>query len=83
MTDSGRRRLKRFAISTALAIAATIIAGYLIGPVAALVAGVVGFLGTAIAADDELGTCLPFAVFFLIGVMLLLMVFVGTILINS
>jgi O-antigen ligase len=83
MTANGRRRLKRFALSTALAVTAAIAAGLLLGTTAAVVASVVGFLGVAIASDDDLGTCLPLAVFFLIGLALLMIALVGTILVNT
>lgn len=83
VTESGRRRLTRFAVSTAVAIAGTIAAGLLLGPIATLVVGVVGFLGVAIASDDNLGTCLPLAVFFLIGLVLLAMALVAVIKVNT
>lgn len=83
MTGSLRRRFKRFAISSAIAVAATFAAGYLISPLAALLAGVIGILGVAVASDDDLGTCLPLAIFLLIGLTILLMVFVGVILVNT
>ena len=83
MAENGRRRLKRFAISTLVAIAAATAAGFLIGPVAVMVVGVVGFLGVAVASDDNLGTCLPLAVFLLIGLTLLAMALVATIKVNT
>ena len=83
LTTSVRRRLRRFAVSTALAVTATMAAGFLFGPAAALLAGVTGFLGVAVASDDDLGTCLPLAVFFLIGIALLLMALVAAIKVNT
>ena len=83
MTANGRRRLKRFAISTALAVAAATAAGLLLGTTAAVAASVVGFLAVAVASDDDLGTCLPLAVFFLIGLTLLLMALVATIKVHT
>jgi hypothetical protein len=83
MTANGRRRLKRFAISTAIAVAAATAAGLLLGTTAAVVASIAGFLGVAVASDDDLGTCLPLAVFFLIGLTLLIIALVATILVNT
>ena len=83
MTENGKRRLKRFIVSGSVAIAATTSAGFLLGPIATLIVGVIGFLGTAIASDDDLGTCLPLAVFLLIGLALLAMALVVTIKINT
>lgn len=83
MTENGRRRLKRFAASSLIAIAAASAAGFLIGPTVALVVGVVGFLGVAIASDDNLGTCLPLAVFLLIGLALLAMALVAAIKVHT
>ena len=83
MTEDSRRRLKRFAVSTSISIAAAIAAGFLIGPVAAFVVSVVGFLGVAVASDDNLGTCLPLAVFALIGLALLAMALVAAIKVNT
>jgi O-antigen ligase len=83
MTAKGRRRLKRFALSTALAVAAATAAGWLLGTTAAVVTGVVGFLAVAVASDDDLGTCLPLAVFFLIGLALLLIALVAAIKVNT
>jgi len=83
LTGNVRRRLTRFAVSAATAIIVTVATGFLLGPVAALVAGVIGFLGVAVASDDDLGTCLPLAVFFLIGLTLLLMALVATIKVNT
>ena len=83
MTENGRRRLKRFVVSAGVALAATAGAGLLFGPVAVLVVGVVGFLGVAVASDDNLGTCLALAVFLLIGLALLAMALVATIKVNT
>ena len=83
MTENGRRRLRRFAISTSAAVAAAIGAGFLFGSVAAVAVSVVGFLGVAVASDDDLGTCLPLAVFFLIGLTLLLIALVATIKVHT
>lgn len=83
MTENGRRRLKRFAISTSVATAAAIAAGFLLGPTAAFVVGVVGFLGVAVAGDDNLGTCLPLAVFALIGLAVLVMMLVAVIKVHT
>jgi hypothetical protein len=83
MTGNGHPRIRRFAISSVIALIATIAASYLLSPRAALATGVLGFLGVAVASDDKLGTCLPLAVFLLIGLALLLLVFVGTILVNT
>ena len=83
MTEDGRRRLKRFAVSTSISIAAAVAAGFLIGPVAAFVVALVGFLGVAVASDDNLGTCLPLAVFALIGLALLAMALVAAIKVNT
>jgi hypothetical protein len=76
-------RLKRFAYSSLIAISITLIVGTLFGPVATLISGSVGFLGVAIASDDDLGTCLPLAVFFLIALVILVMALVGVVLLNS
>lgn|GEM_PF-4789941 len=78
-----RRRLKRFAVSTIIAITATIITAYLGGATAAFVVDVIGFLAVAVASDDNLGTCLPLAVFILIGLTLLTMALVATIKVNT
>lgn len=83
MTENGRRRLKRFAVSTSVAVVATVAASFLLGPVATLVIGVIGFLGVAAASDDNLGTCLPLAVFLLIGLALLAMALVAAIKVNT
>ena len=83
MTENGKRRLKRFAVSASGTVVATTLAGFLLGPIAALIVGVIGFLGTAVASDDDLGTCLPLAVFLLIGLVLLAMTLVITIKINT
>jgi hypothetical protein len=76
-------RLKRFAYSSLIAVSITLIVGTLFGPVATLISGSVGFLGVAIASDDDLGTCLPLAVFFLIALVILVMALVGVVLLNS
>lgn len=55
----------------------------MLGPVATLVIGVIGFLGVAVASDDNLGTCLPLAVFLLIGLALLAMALVAAIKVNT
>ena len=83
MTADGRRRLKHFAVSATLTVIVTVTAAYLIGPRVALAAGVLGFLAVAWISDDNLGTCLPLAVFLLIGLTLLVMALVGTILVFS
>lgn len=83
MTENGRRRLKRFVVSASIAVAATVAASFLLGPVATLVIGVIGFLGVAVASDDNLGTCLPLAVFLLIGLALLAMALVAAIKVNT
>lgn len=83
MNPATRNRLRRFAIAAGATVITAIAAGYLIGPRAALAAAVIGFLGTAAVADDKLGTCLPLAVFLLIGLTLLLLTFVGVILVNT
>ena len=78
-----RRRLKRFGLSASVAVVVTIAAGAMLGPLAAIVAGALGFLGVAVASDDNLGTCLPLAVFFLIGLTLLALALVATIKVNT
>lgn len=83
MTELGRRRLKRFAVSTAVAIAATTASGLLFGSRTAFVVGVVGFLAVVFVSDDDLGTCLPLAVFLLIGLALLAMMLVMVIKIHT
>jgi hypothetical protein len=83
MTGKGRRRLKRFAVSSSIAIVATIGAGFLLPPLVVLAIGAVGFLGVAVASDDDLGTCLPLAVFLLIGLVLLAMALVAAIKVNT
>jgi hypothetical protein len=76
-------RVKRFAYSSFIAIIITVVVGKLFGPVPTLISGCVGFLGVAIASDDDLGTCLPLAVFFLIALVILVMALVGVVLLNS
>lgn len=83
MEKKTKIRLKRFAYSSLIAISITLIVGILFGPVATLISGSVGFLGVAIASDDDLGTCLPFAVFFLLALVILVMALVGVVLLNS
>ncbi|MFM7852049.1 MAG: hypothetical protein ACKO96_09055, partial [Flammeovirgaceae bacterium] len=65
MENKTKTRLKRFAYSSLLAISVSVIVGALFGPIATLISGCIGFLGVAIASDDDLGTCLPLALFFL------------------
>ena len=76
-------RVKRFACSSLIAVSITLIVATFFGPVATLISGCVGFLGVAIASDDDLGTCLPFAVFFLLALVILVMALVGVVLLNS
>ena len=83
MTQNGRRRLKRFAVSASVAVLATIAASFVLGPIATLATGVIGFLGVAVASDDDFGTCLPLAVFLLIGLTLLAMALVAAIKVNT
>jgi hypothetical protein len=78
-----KRRIKRFFQSSLIAISITLLFGAFLGPVAALISGAVGFLGVAIASDDDLGTCLPLAVFFIIALVMLVMALVGVVLLNS
>jgi hypothetical protein len=78
-----KRRIKRFLQSSLIAISITLLFGAFLGPVAALISGAVGFLGVAIASDDDLGTCLPLAVFFIIALVMLVMALVGVVLLNS
>ena len=79
----GGSRRRRFAIAALLTIFGVISAGFLFGPLAALVIGIIGFLGTAAACDDGLGTCLIWAVLVVIGLALLTMVFVAVIKLNT
>lgn len=83
MEKKTKLRLKRFAFSSLIAIGVTLGAGALFGPVAALISGAVGFLCVAIASDDDLGTCFPLAVFFLIALVILVMALVGVVLLNT
>ena len=83
MEKKTKIRLKRFAYSSLIAISITLVIGTLFGPVATLISGSVGFLGVAYASDDDLGTCLPLAVFFLIALVMLVMALVGVVLLNS
>lgn len=83
MEKKTKLRLKRFAYSSLIAVSITLIVATLFGPVATLISGSVGFLGVAIASDDDLGTCLPLAVFFLIALVMLVMALVGVVLLNS
>ena len=83
MTQHGRRRLKRFAVSASVAVLATIATSFVLGPAVTLVVGVIGFLGVAVASDDDLGTCLPLAVFLLIGLTLLALALVMAIKVNT
>jgi hypothetical protein len=78
-----KRRIKRFFQSSLIAVSVTLVFGAFLGPVAALISGAVGFLGVAIASDDDLGTCLPLAVFFIIALVMLVMALVGVVLLNS
>lgn len=83
MEKKTKLRLKRFVYSSLIAVSVTLIVGNLFGPVATLISGSVGFLGVAIASDDDLGTCFPLAVFFLIALVMLVMALVGVVLLNS
>lgn len=83
MEKKTKIRLKRFVYSSLIAIISTLVVGKLFGPVATLISGTVGFLGVAIASDDDLGTCLPLAIFFLFALVLLVMALVGVVLLNS
>lgn len=83
MEKKTKRRMKRFFQSSLIAISITLLFGAFLGPVAALISGAVGFLGVAIASDDDLGTCLPLAVFFIIALVMLVMALVGVVLLNS
>jgi hypothetical protein len=71
MGPQGRRRFKRFLVSSSVAIAATALAGLIFGQIAAVVLGAAGFLGVAVVSDDKAGTCLIVAVLFLIVLVLL------------
>lgn len=83
MDKKGRRRLKRFGLSSAIAVLAVVFASLLLTPLLTLLTGVVGFLGVAVASDDDLGSCLIFAVLFLIGLILLSMALVAVIKVNA
>ncbi len=83
MEKRTKRRIKRFFQSSLIAVSITLLFGVFLGPVAALISGSVGFLGVAIASDDDLGTCLPLAVFFIIALVMLVMALVGVVLLNS
>ena len=83
MEKRTKRRIKRFFQSSLIAIIITLLFGAFLGPVAALISGAIGFLGVAIASDDDLGTCLPLAVFFIIALVMLVMALVGVVLLNS
>ena len=83
MSPNTRRRLKRFVLSASIAVAGTIAAGVLLGPLAALILGVIGFLVVAAVSDDGLGTCLILAVLLLIGLVLLVLVFVAVVKVNT
>ena len=83
MEKRTKRRIKRFFQSSLIAISITLLFGAFLGPVAALISGAVGFLGVAIASDDDLGTCLPLAVFLIIALVMLVMALVGVVLLNS
>ena len=83
MEKRTKRRIKRFFQSSLIAVIITLLFGAFLGPVAALISGAVGFLGVAIASDDDLGTCLPLAVFFIIALVILVMALVGVVLLNS
>ena len=76
-------RVKRFAYSSLIAVSITLVFGTLFGPAAALISGSVGFLGVALASDDDLGTCFPLAVFFLMALVMIVMALVGVVLLNS
>ena len=57
------------------------VAGLAFGPLGAMAAFVSGLLGTAWYGDDDLGTCLPLAIMFLlvllvIGVLIAMLMFV-------
>lgn len=83
MDKKAKRRIKRFLYSSLIAVSVTLLVGAFLGPVATLISGSVGFLGVAIASDDDLGTCLPLAVFFLIALVMLVMALVGVVLLNA
>ncbi|WP_143738087.1 hypothetical protein [Erythrobacter donghaensis] len=83
MEKKTKLRLKRFAYSSLIAIGVTLVAGTLFGPVATLISGTIGFLCVAIASDDDLGTCFPLAVFFIIALIILIMALVGVVLLNT
>ena len=49
------------------------------GPIGLLIAAAISFIGIAVRHDNDLGTCLPFALLFLliVGILALLMVLMG------
>ena len=83
MEKATHQKIKRFVASALIASSLTALVGATLGPLAALITGAAGFLGVAVASDDELGTCLPLAVFFLMALSILVMALVGVVLLNS
>ena len=71
--------MARWAISIAIGAAFSLVAGRLFGPVGLLVAAVLVLLAIAWRHDNDLGTCLPLAVLFVIACAILgmLMVMLG------
>ena len=71
--------MQRWAVSIGTAIVVSFIAGRLFGPVGLVVAAVLSLLVIAGRHDNDLGTCLPLAVLFVIacGILVMLMVMMG------
>lgn len=76
-----RSRGRRLLIASAISVAAIGAATLALGPLGFAGAFIAGLLGTAWHGDDDLGTCLPLAVMFLLallvmGVLIAMLMFV-------
>jgi len=74
-------RGRRLLLASAISVAAMTAASLAFGPLGFAIAFAAGLLGTAWYGDDQLGTCLPLAVMFLlvllvIGVLMAMLMFV-------
>jgi len=74
-------RGRRLLVASAISAVAIAVGGVAFGPLGFSIAFVAGLLGTAWYGDDQLGTCLPLAVMFLlvllvIGVLVAMLMFI-------
>ncbi|VVS98289.1 hypothetical protein [Erythrobacter sp. EC-HK427] len=83
MVASGKVRLRRFGIGISLGCGGAWLAALFVGPGVALAIAVLAFLGSVMVADDGAGTFFPLALLAVIAIVLILMMFMATVLINS